>query len=80
MLLIGMCHTVYGDFIACFIQAIIECNFKCLCYSTLLCLHFLFLLVARKAAGNSLLSAVGYMEHGAVSGGNGHWQIPHSSS
>lgn len=53
-------------------------------------MQFFFLLVtilspllfflAGKTTGNSLFGAVGYMEYGVVTGRNGYWQIPDSSS
>lgn len=49
---------------------------QCCLYS----LFFVFVRVAGKTTGNSLFSAIGYLEYGAVPGGNGHWQIPDSSS
>lgn len=66
------------DFIFRFIQVIAECRGF---FSLLIILSPLFSsVVAGKTTGNSLLCAVGYLEHGAVTGGNGYRQIPDSSS
>ena len=81
--LTGMCHPNkmgFHPFILHFIQATAECFFFFLsCYNTVSPSLFFFF-VARKITGNSLFSAVRYMEYGIVTGGNGYWQIPDSSS
>lgn len=73
-------HAVLRGFILSFLQVVAECKLFCnfLLQTCLSPLPLCF--AAWEAAGHSLLSAVRYLEHGAVPGGDGHWQVPHSPS
>lgn len=79
--LFGMCYTSKLGFHPSFLSRLLRNAIFFFLVTMLFFLPFFFFVhVAGKTTGNSLFSAIGYLEHGAVPGGNGHWQIPDSSS